>query len=397
VKENRGRLGERYGRASAPRPPGRLIWVHAASVGETNAVMPMIARLTDYGFSVVFTSTTVTSAEIAAARLPDGAIHQFVPFDIAPYVERFLRYWRPQLAIFVESELWPMMITRLARHSIPQIIVNARLSANSFRNWSRFRWIAAPLLSRIDLCLAQSRQDGDHFTALGAPNVVVTGNLKWDAPPLDADPGELARLRSAIGARPVWVAASTHDGEERIVADAHRLVRERRPNLLTIIVPRHPVRGDAIRSMLAADGLAVAQRSRGEPLDERADIYLADTLGELGLFFRLAPVAFLGNSLAAHGGHNPIEPIRLNTAVLHGPHVHNFAEVYERLDRAVPTGPVTDAAGLAGAILAWLDDPAAAAAHAERAARALAPLTGALEATVSALQPHLAGKATAIP
>ena len=396
-KEGRHRLGERYGRASAPRPSGRLVWVHAASVGEANAVMPVIARLADAGFSVVFTSVTVTSAEVAAARLPPGAIHQFVPIDIAPYVERFLRYWRPELAIFVESELWPTMITRLARRSIPQVIVNARLSAKSFRNWSRLRWIAEPLLSRIDLCLAQSRQDGDHFAALGTANVVVTGNLKWDAPPLAADPGELARLRSDVGTRPMWLAASTHDGEEMLVAGAHKRLRQRYPNLLTIIVPRHPKRGDAIRAMLSADGLAVVQRSRGEPLDERAEVYLADTLSELGLFYRLAPIAFLGNSLAAHGGHNPIEPLRLNAAVLHGPHVHNFAEVYEQLDRAAPTAPVIDAAGLASAIRAWLDDPAAAAAHVAAATRAVAPLTGALEATIGALQPYLAGKAKTIP
>jgi 3-deoxy-D-manno-octulosonic-acid transferase len=244
----------------------------------------------------------------------------------------------------------------------------------------------------ISLCLARSAGDGDRFSRLGAPDVRVTGNLKFDVPPLAADEGAIARLASAIGGRPAWVAASTHEGEEGIVAEAHRLIRERHPDVLTILAPRHPERGDAVRAMLAARGLTVAQRSRGNPLLREIDVYLADTLGELGLFYRVAPIAFLGGSLIPHGGQNPIEPARLDAVVLHGPHVHNFADVYAILDRAVPLAPITDAAGLADAVGRLIDDPPGSAASAAKAKAALAMLTGALEATMTAITPYLAGK-----
>jgi 3-deoxy-D-manno-octulosonic-acid transferase len=391
-KEDAARRSERYGRASVRRPAGRLIWVHAASVGETNAVLPLIERLTAAGFQVLFTSTTVTSAAIAAKRLPVNAVHQFGPLDIVSYVDRFLDHWRPEFVIFVESELWPTIMTRLEENVVPLVIVNGRLSERSFQGWRRFATVAKGLFSRIGLCLAQSEEDGARFRALGAPRVTVTGNLKFDTPPLAADAGELERLRSAIGQRPVWVAASTHEGEEEIIAEAHRLLRDRIPDVLTVIVPRHPNRGDAVRAVLAARRLSVAQRSRGEPLVREIDVYLADTLGELGLFYRAAPLAFLGGSLVAHGGQNPIEPARLDTAVLHGPHVHNFADIYDRLDAAAPQEAISDARSLAGAVGRLLADPKAAADRAVAAAAALLPFSGALDATMQALRPYLAGK-----
>ena len=391
-KEDPTRTAERYGHASLRRPTGRLIWVHAASVGETNAVLPLIERLIAASFQVLFTSTTVTSAAIAAKRLPANAVHQFGPLDIAPYVDRFLNHWRPEFVIFVESELWPAIMARLEENVVPLVIVNGRLSERSFRSWHRFAAVAKSLFSRIGLCLAQSEEDGARFRALGAKRVKVTGNLKFDTPPLAVDAGELERLRSAIGQRPVWVAASTHEGEEEIIADAHRLLRDRFPDVLTVIVPRHPNRGDAVRAALAARRLSVAQRSRGEPLVREIDVYLADTLGELGLFYRAAPLAFLGGSLVAHGGQNPIEPARLDTAVLHGPHVHNFADIYDRLDAAAPQAAISDARGLAGAVGRLLADPKAAADRAAAAAAALLPFSGALDATMQALRPYLAGK-----
>jgi 3-deoxy-D-manno-octulosonic-acid transferase len=390
-KEDMTRTGERYGLTTLTRPEGRLIWVHAASVGETNAILPLISRLTESGFRVVFTSTTVTSAQIAAQRLPAGALHQFGPLDVATYVDRFLAHWRPELAIFVESEIWPTIISRLANRKIPLAVVNGRLSERSFRGWKRFAAVARALFSRISLALAQSDEDGARFAELGTARVSVTGNLKFDTPPLAAEDGEVERLRSAIGQRPVWIAASTHEGEEEIVGDAHRRLRERHPNLLTIIAPRHPERGTAIRDMLAARRLTVAQRSRGEPLVREIDIYLADTLGELGLFYRAAPIAFLGGSLVPHGGQNPIEPTRLDASVLHGPHVHNFAAVYDRLDGAVPVAPISDATTLAAAVGGLLADPRLRAARAAAAVAALAPLSGALDATMQALRPYLVG------
>ena len=391
-KEDPQRLAERYGRASLPRPPGRVIWVHAASVGETNAVLPLIERLAAVGFAVVFTTTTVTSAAIAAKKLPRGALHQFAPLDLAPFVGTFLAHWRPNLAIFVESEMWPTMVRKLSEAGIPLVVVNARLSERSYRGWQHFAGFAGTVFPRITLCLAQSEADGMRFTGLGATDVRAVGNLKFDVPPLAADSGAVARLSAAINGRPAWVAASTHEGEEEVVAEAHRLVCRRHPRALTILVPRHPERGDAVRATLAGKGLTVAQRSRGNPLLHEIDVYLADTLGELGLFYRLAPIAFLGGSLIPHGGQNPIEPTRLAAAVLHGPHVHNFADIYAALDAAVPGAEVSDAASLADAVAALMDDPAAVAARAAAGKAGLARFSGALDATMAAISPFLAGR-----
>ena len=391
-KEDPSRTDERYGRSSLKRPEGRLIWVHAASVGETNAVLPLVGRLTAAGFAVLFTSTTVTSAKIAAARLPAGAIHQFGPLDVPAYVDRFLDHWRPYFVIFVESEIWPNVINRLERAVVPLVLVNGRMSDRSFRRWQRLGAVARAVLSQVSLVLARSEEDGRRFRTLGARRVEVTGNLKFDTPPLPADPDALARLKAAIGDRPVWVAAQTHEGEEQIVAAAHALLRERWPELLTIIVPRHPARGQAIHDMLAAAGLAVTQRSCGDLPAAGAGIYVADTLDELGLFYRVAPVAFVAGSLVARGGHNPIEPVSLGVAMVHGPQVFNFADLYRLIDEAAPAAPIVDAPSLAGAVADLIADPAAASARAAKAAAALAPLSGTLDATMSALKPYLAGK-----
>jgi 3-deoxy-D-manno-octulosonic-acid transferase len=391
-KEVADRLGERYGRASASRPDGRVVWVHAASVGETNAVMPLVGRLAAAGLRVVFTSTTVTSARIAEKRLPPAAIHQFGPLDIPAYVDRFLDHWRPEFVLFVESELWPNIIGRLEENVVPLVVVNGRMSARSYRGWQRVASVARFLFQRIGLVLAQSEEDGARFRALGAKKVLVSGNLKFDTPPLTADAAELDRLHGAIAQRPVWVAASTHEGEEAIIADAHRLIREKVPGVLTIVAPRHPERGNAVREVLASRRLSVAQRSRGEPLLREIDVYLADTMGELGLFYRAAPVAFLGGSLVAHGGQNPIEPAKLATAVLHGPHVFNFSDIYAVLDKAAPAPAVTDAPSLAAAVTTLLTRPRVAADLAAAAGRALNPLSGALDATMLALRPYLQGK-----
>jgi 3-deoxy-D-manno-octulosonic-acid transferase len=392
-KEDRQRTTERYGRASAPRPPGRLVWVHAASVGETNAVLPLVGRLTAAGLAVLFTSTTLTSAGVAAKALPKGAVHQFAPLDIGGFVDRFLGYWRPELAIFVESELWPTIVRRLAARDTPLVLVNASLSERSFHGWKRVAGFAGNVFGKIALCLAQTGEEAARFRALGAPDVRVTGNLKFDVPLLAADPSALALLKAAIGNRPVWVAASTHEGEEEFVADAHRNVRERHPGLLTILVPRHPPRGDAVRALLEARGLKVAQRSRANPLTPEIDVYLADTLGELGLFYRAAPIAFLGGSLVPIGGHNPIEPVQLGAAVLHGPHVQDQTMLFALLDNVSPLPPITDAASLAALVAKLLGDPAATAEIARRGLAAVLPQVGALDATMSALKPYLKGAA----
>ena len=388
-KEDRDRLGERYGRASRERPPGRVVWIHAASVGETNSVIPLIERIVATGITVVLTTVTVTAAAISAERLPAGAIHQYSPIDTAAWVKAFLGHWRPDCAIFVESEIWPQTVLTLSAAGVPQLVVNGRLSPRSFAGWQRHASVAYALFSRIGLCLAQSERDAGHYRALGVPEVRVTGNLKFDTPPPAVDAAALAELKTAIAGRPVWVAASTHAGEEGAVAEAHRMVAARRPGALAILAPRHPDRGAAIAALLAGQGFTVARRGIGEPITPAVDIYVADTLGELGLFYSAAPVAFMGGSLIRHGGQNPIEPLRLGAAVLHGPHVQNFHEIYEAIDCDDGAVRVDDAAGIGDAVALILDDPALPGAAAARASAALGPFSGALDRTIEALGPWL--------
>jgi 3-deoxy-D-manno-octulosonic-acid transferase len=244
------------------------------------------------------------------------------------------------------------------------------------------------------LCLAQSAQDARRYETLGAPRVVVTGNLKLDAPAPDVDADALAVFRQATAGRVVWVAASTHEGEETIAAEVHRTLRNQFPDLLTVIVPRHPERGDAIGAEMSGLGLRCAQRSRAEAVDATTDIYIADTLGELGLFYRAVPIAFLGGSLIPHGGQNPIEPVRLGCAVVHGPHVHNFADIYAVIDGVGPTpAQVDDAAGLAARVAALISDPQGTRRYAEAVGDALEPFSGALSATMAALAPYVGADA----
>jgi len=388
-KEHPERLSERLGQASMPRPKGPLVWVHGASVGEMLAAVPLIERLRAQHFAVLVTSGTVTSAALAEQRLPDGVLHQFVPLDAPRFVRRFLEHWRPGLALFVESDLWPNLICACAKRKVPMIIVNGRLSARSFKRWQRVPRVISALLNRFDLCLAQSANDAERYARLGAPRVNATGNLKLDVPAPPADDAALRRLTEIIGKRPVMLAASTHPGEEAAVITAHRRLRAKFPTLLTIIVPRHPARGESIAATAKTAGLAVALRSRrAQPMPDIA-IYIADTLGELGLMYRLAPIVFMGGSHASHGGQNPIEATRLGAAIIHGPHVWNFADIYAALDAAGGARSVADEEALATALAAWLSDPAARQAAAQAAASTIKKLSGALERTWAALDPYL--------
>ena len=389
-KEDPARRRERRGVPSRPRPAGRLVWVHAASVGETLAVIDLVERLVASGTPVLVTSGTVTSAAIAAERLPAGALHQYVPVDVAPWVERFLDHWRPDLAVFVESEIWPATIRALDRRGIPRVLVNARVSERSARRWHRLDGLPHALFGGFALALAQSDADAERLAGLGVSRVLATGNLKFDRPPLPVDEAELARLGTTLGARPVWVAASTHDGEEAIAATVHARLRSRLAGLLTVIAPRHPRRGDEIAATLAAAGLRVARRSRAETPVGATDVYLADTIGEMGLVYRLAPIAFVGGSLVPHGGQNPIEPARLGVAVLHGAAVRNFADLFRDLDESGGARRVADAEELAATVAALLADEPARTALVERAHAVVARSTGALDRTLAALAPWLA-------
>jgi 3-deoxy-D-manno-octulosonic-acid transferase len=388
-KEHPERLRERLGQASLPRPKGPLVWVHGASVGEMLAAVPLIERLRAQDFAVLVTSGTVTSAALAEQRLPGGVVHQFIPLDAPRFVHRFLEHWRPDLALFVESDLWPNLICSCAGRKIPMIVINGRLSERSFKRWRRVPGVIAALLNRFDLCLTQSTSDAERYAKLGAPRVSATGNLKLDIPALAADEAALRRLKDIVGKRPVVVAASTHPGEEAAVIGAHRRLRAKFPTLLTIIAPRHPGRGANIAESAKGAGLAVALRSRrAQPMPD-IGVYVADTLGELGLMYRLGSIVFMGGSLASHGGQNPIEAIRLGAAIIHGPHVWNFADIYAVLDAARGAQAVKDEEALAAQIGTWLTNPAARQAAAAAAAATIKKLSGALERTWTALHPYL--------
>ena len=328
-KEIAARLGERLGQPSMARPEGALLWLHAASVGEAVSILPLVERilLARPTLHVLVTTGTVTSAEIMAQRLPPRALHQFVPVDIPVAVTAFLSHWQPDLVLWVESELWPGLLGAIAERGIPLVLVNGRMSERSFRRWRLWPVVIRPMLACFTRILAQSEADAGRFRALGATGAVAAGNLKLSAPPLGHDEGQLAQLRGLIGTRPYWLAASTHPGEEAAAVDVHVDLAVDAPELLTLIVPRHPGRGAALAAEFRDRGLYVALRSAGDPLEPETEIYIADTLGELGLWYRLAEVVFVGGTLASRGGQNPLEPARLGCAIIVGPDMKNFAEI----------------------------------------------------------------------
>ena len=388
-KEVAARLPERRGESSLPRPDGALVWLHCSSVGEFMSTLSLIEHIRARAVAVLVTTGTVTSAALAQRRLPPSVLHQFVPIDMPQFVNRFLDHWRPSLALFVESELWPNLIVASAKRNIPLILVNGRVSERSYRRWRLAPGMIGSLLSRFDLCLAQSAEDAARYASLGAPRYLTTGNLKLDVPAPPADPERLRALQSAIGARRVIAAASTHPGEEAALIDVHRRLMHTFPGLLTVLAPRHPDRGPAIGDMARAAGLKFALRSRNELPNPLTEIYVADTLGELGLVYRIAPIVFLGGSLVRHGGQNPIEAAKLGAAIVHGPHIWNFASIYTALDAAGGAELVTDTGKLAVRIGAWLKDGEARHRVAQTGYRAMSTLAGALDRTMAALDPYL--------
>jgi 3-deoxy-D-manno-octulosonic-acid transferase len=388
-KEEPSRRRERYGLSTRNRPPGPLVWMHAASVGETNAVIPLIERILEHGVNIVLTTGTVTSARVAEARLGDRIIHQYVPLDLKPAVSNFLDHWRPDLAIIAESEIWPMTILELGARRVPQILVNGRLSDRSFASWKKRSFLAEALFENLAHVVAQTETDAERFSALGARPVTVSGNLKVDTPPPGVDEQALHEVRRQIGVRRTWAALSTHEGEERAAGEVHALLKPGHPGLLTIIVPRHPERAAAIVADLAAMGLKVSRRSLGEPITPGTDILLGDTIGEMGLYLRLTEIAFVGRSLTGQGGQNPLEPAMLNTAVLAGQNVQNFRETYQRLIDRGAARLVRDKDMLAGAVNYLLKNHVARRDMIAAGAASVEEMRGALDRTLRALDPFI--------
>jgi len=388
-KEDPQRRGERLGRASLVRPDGAVVWVHAASVGETSAVLPLMARLMEHrpGLTLLLTTGTVTSARFAAGRLGSSVLHQYIPLDEPSFVASFLDYWRPSLGVFTEQEVWPNLVVSAAARSIPLAVVNARMSDRSFERWQRRAGLATALFSRFDVVLAQSEALANRFEAVGAPCVITAGNLKIDAPAPPIEPRAFAALREVLGERPRLIAASTHDDEELTIAMAHQAMRQRIDGLVTVIAPRHPERGGAVADAISALGLSVRRRSAGELPESGTDVYVADTIGELGTFYAVSPVAFIGGSLIAHGGQNPIEAVRRGAVVVAGPNTQNFVDIYEALLASGGAAQVSGRDDLAPALEALLTDHLLVERMRGQATRALDALSGALDRTVEALLP----------
>ncbi len=389
-KEDPSRLGERLGFPSLPRPHGQLVWLHGASLGESLSLLPLIERFIQRGIEVLVTTGTPGSARLLGARLPAGAFHQYLPLDAPRFVARFLDHWRPDLALFAESEIWPNFVGAVHARGAPLVLVNARISETSAERWRAALGVGAKLFGKIDLCLAQDAENAARFLGLGARRAQVAGNLKFDVPAPPADPLKLAALQGALGARPVFAAVSTHPGEESLVLGAHLDLARDFPDLLTIVAPRDPARGAEIAGLARERGLSVGLRSLGESPQRETQIYIADTIGELGLIFRSAGLVFMGRSLTPGGGHNPIEPAKFGCVILHGTSVEDFAEVYAELDAAGAAVSVLDAPGLARAARALLLKPARMRKMGRAGAETVRRMGGASLEIMAAIEPYLA-------
>src|ERR1700735_347082 len=385
-KEDQLRVSERRGRPGLARRRGPLVWLHGASVGEAAVLLPFVERITRMGATALVTTTTVTSAAMLAQRLPPGALHQYAPLGVPLFVRRFVNHWRPHVALVAESELWPNMIVELKRSGSRLAMINGRISERSFRRWRKAPRFIAALLTAFDLCLARSEADYERLTALGAPSVLVAGDIKFDARTLPADQRELAELAGLTSGRQMWIAASTHEGEEMIAAAAHKRLARVFPDALTLIAPRHPERGEGILRQLEEQGLSCALRSRGETINPGTAVYICDTIGELGLFYRLAGVVFVGKSFVAGGGQNPIEPARLASAILHGPMVGNFADAYAALDEAGGALPVARSEDLGETLIALFANAGRLRAMARAAGDTVERRAGAVDRSMGALK-----------
>ncbi len=362
-KEDAARLGERLGRTSIERPKGTLVWVHGASVGETDLALNLIQTLHGAKKDIRFllTTGTQTSADLAARRMKSHTRHQYLPLDIPDAVDRFLTHWQPELGVFVESELWPNLITAAEDKRIKLALVNARMNATSLRRWHRAPASAKHLLNAFDWIGTADETTRKGLATLTDWSITQSGNLKLSAPPPTADQAALKQLKSAFGARPVWLALSTHEGEDQIILNAHKRILTEHPQAVLILVPRHPERASEI-ARLCANALLISQtHSSGKTPNADSSVYIGDSIGDMGLWLRLASPAFIGGSLLPDlSGHNPLEAVRLNVPVLSGPHRASFDALYASLADAGGAKIVTTETELATAILSlWVDLKAA--------------------------------------
>jgi len=391
-KESKERVGERLGKASLVRPEGRLFWIHAASVGEANAVLPLIMALlaANTDIHILLTTVTVTSAALLEGKLSSRALHQFAPIDTPSAVGAFLDHWKPDIALWVDSEFWPNLIIETHKRGAVLGIINARLSERSANKWRYAKPFITYLFSCFTLCFAQSEADAGRLNMLGMGRINYIGNLKYDALPLAHDEQELAALRFRMDGRPLWLASSTHPGEEMIIARVHKALKAQFPDILTIIIPRHSRRGNAVAAELRAQDFRIAQRSPLQMIEPMTDIYLADTMGELGLFYRLAPIVFIGGTLVPHGGQNPLEAARLGCAMVLGPHMENFPDICADLERENACIRIHSEAELLQAVAGLLGDKASVEALSRKSLAHVQSHAGVMAHIMNELQPYLA-------
>lgn len=339
-KEDIARINERKGICTKPRPDGKLLWVHAASVGEAQSTLILIEKILKQtkDLNIIVTSGTVTSAKLMEDRLPQGAFHQYAPLDHPKWIKKFIEHWKPNAVFLIESELWPNMLAEIKQQKIPAALINARLSNKSFNGWSLFKNSTKEILSSFNIILSQTDNDTIRFKKLGARNTITTGNIKYSASPLPVNNNDLNEISNAIGNRPVWVYASTHLGEESLACRIHQRLKNKIPDILTIIVPRHPERRDEIKNICEGfSNLKNTMRGEIKSLPRAdTDIYIADSLGELGLFYSVSQVAMIGRSFSVDGGggHNPLEAAQLKCAVITGPNIQFQQDIFNNMINA---------------------------------------------------------------
>lgn len=393
-KELPDRIHEKKGVSSLDRPPGQLVWLHAASIGEAQSALILIDRLNERtpGLNILVTTGTVTSARVMEGKLPQNAIHQFYPLDHPEWVESFLENWSPDLVLWLESELWPNMLHQIRERGIPAALINARMSPRSFRLWRLARPLARKALDTFAVILAQTEDDAERLKTLGAKNIAVTDNLKYSAKPLTCDAKERENLANNLGKCPLWLFASTHKGEEEMAARLHILLKRHIPDLLTVVVPRHPERREEIKSALSDYGVTISFRGEQKnPPNAHNDLYIADTLGELGLFYSLSPLACIGRSFSddGGGGHNPLEAAQLNCAVLHGPNVQNLRQIYDEMDTAGAALPLAHESAMMSALLDLLKNPSRIKTLQDKGIRFSREKAGVIDTVMAGLEPLL--------
>jgi len=340
-KEDKKRFGERFGYTKTQRPEGRVVWFHGASVGESNSILPVIKKFIkenpDKNSTILFTSGTKTSAKLIKDKIKEyKIIHQYIPIDKYFVVKRFLKHWKPDIFIPIESEIWPNLFTLAKKTGCPIVLINGKMSEKSFKKWKEKPTFKKQIFSCIDLCFAQSKDNQKRFLKLGIKNTKYYGNLKFDVPILKGDIKKEMELKKSLKVKKeVWAVASTHKKEEELIAQIHIKLKKQHSNILTTIILRHPKRKNEVVNMLEKEyKLNVIVRTENTKITKKTDIYLCDTLGEMGVFFRVFDIVLMAGSLIdGIGGHTPIEPAKLNCAILTGPYIHNNKGLFAELEK----------------------------------------------------------------